>query len=148
MSPDIASLRTKQPAVVDPGSGEAIPVLVTFAPALVPADGLVSRLRRHDNRPELRSEPATDTPRWLTLDQAAQRAGYSSKTLVRAMEAGELSGSKVRNRWRLDPRDVDAWLTREVPVAVRRRPRRARPSSGTQSGFLSSRIADDGRAAR
>jgi excisionase family DNA binding protein len=148
MSPDITSLRTKQPMDAVLGSGEAIPVLVTFAAAPVPAGGLVSRLRQHREQPELSSVPKVETPRWLTLEQAALRAGYSTKTLVRAMEACELSGKKVRNRWRLDPRDVDAWLTRDVPVAVRRRPRSARTSSSAKRGFLTSRIADDARTAR
>ncbi len=46
----------------------------------------------------------------LTVAEAAARTPFSTKTVLRALVARELIGSKVRNRWLIRPADLDAWL--------------------------------------
>jgi excisionase family DNA binding protein len=46
----------------------------------------------------------------LTVAEAAARTPFSTKTILRALVAGELVGSKVRNRWLIRLNDLDAWL--------------------------------------
>jgi excisionase family DNA binding protein len=46
----------------------------------------------------------------LTVGEAAARTPFSTKTILRALVAHELIGSKVRNRWLIRPDDLDAWL--------------------------------------
>jgi excisionase family DNA binding protein len=48
--------------------------------------------------------------RVLTVAEAAVRTPFSTKTILRALVARELVGSKVRNRWLIRPKDLDAWL--------------------------------------
>jgi excisionase family DNA binding protein len=52
-------------------------------------------------------KPARDV---LTVAEAAARTPFSTKTILRALVAGELVGSKVRNRWLIRLNDLDAWL--------------------------------------
>jgi excisionase family DNA binding protein len=58
---------------------------------------------------------------WLSVDEAADVVGLSSKTIRRAIDRKELKASKVRNRVRINLDDVEAWLrdnpapTHEVP---------------------------------
>jgi excisionase family DNA binding protein len=47
---------------------------------------------------------------WLSIKEAAARSGFSTKTLYRAIAAGELRAKKVRSRWRIAVSDLEAWL--------------------------------------
>jgi excisionase family DNA binding protein len=47
----------------------------------------------------------------LNLRQAAVACGVSTKTLLRAISAGELQASRVGNRWVLLRADLETWLT-------------------------------------
>jgi len=46
----------------------------------------------------------------LSIREAAARSGFSTKTLYRAIAAGELRAKKVRSRWRIPVSDLEAWL--------------------------------------
>jgi excisionase family DNA binding protein len=48
----------------------------------------------------------------LTPQQVADLCQLSARTVVRAIERGELRASKLATRggWRMVPADVDAWL--------------------------------------
>jgi hypothetical protein len=53
----------------------------------------------------------------------ARRSGFSTKTVLRALQAGELVGSKVRSRWVVWPEDFRAWIDAgRRPTASPRRP--------------------------
>jgi excisionase family DNA binding protein len=77
------------------------------------------------------------SPAWLPLTEAAEHAGFATKTLRRAIDAGELRASKVRGRWRVAVADLEAWLDRghlsAGAPAVHARAGRARPR--TAGGF-------------
>ena len=47
---------------------------------------------------------------WITPADAAVMTGFVEKTIYRAMNGGELTASKVRGRWLIDPRDVVGWV--------------------------------------
>jgi excisionase family DNA binding protein len=54
------------------------------------------------------------TERLFTPEEVARATNYSRDTIYRALAAGDLVGLKAgrgkRARWRIRPRDVDAWL--------------------------------------
>lgn len=51
-----------------------------------------------------------DTSRTLTPATAAQRAGVSRTTIVRALQAGELQGLRDnRGRWNISPEALEDW---------------------------------------
>jgi excisionase family DNA binding protein len=52
---------------------------------------------------------------WIDIKEAAARSGFSTKTLYRAIAAGELRATKVRSRWRIAVSDLEAWL--RLPLA-------------------------------
>ena len=53
-----------------------------------------------------------DEHKSLTPVQAAQRAGVSRPTINRALKSLALHGRRDnRNRWQIDPADLDAWLS-------------------------------------
>jgi excisionase family DNA binding protein len=54
---------------------------------------------------------------WLSIKEAAARSGFSTKTLYRAIAAGELRAKKVRSRWRIAVHDLEAWLLPRPTVA-------------------------------
>jgi excisionase family DNA binding protein len=59
---------------------------------------------------------------WVSIKEAAVRSGFSTKTLYRAIAAGELRAKKVRSRWRIAVSDLEAWLRIPLPQpAVGRR---------------------------
>jgi excisionase family DNA binding protein len=47
---------------------------------------------------------------WLDIKAAASRSGFSTKTIYRAISAGELKAAKVRSRWRIAVHDLEEWL--------------------------------------
>jgi hypothetical protein len=49
-------------------------------------------------------------PELMTVAEVARRARFSTKTVLRALQAGELVGSKVRSRWVVWPEDFRAWI--------------------------------------
>ena len=50
---------------------------------------------------------------WLNPEQAAEQSSFSTKTIYRALWAGELPASKRRNRWRIRPDALAAWVDGE-----------------------------------
>jgi excisionase family DNA binding protein len=50
---------------------------------------------------------------WFGTAQAAEYADFSTKTIVRALQAGELRGQQLkdRGRWRIKREWLDAWLS-------------------------------------
>jgi excisionase family DNA binding protein len=46
----------------------------------------------------------------MTVGEVARQARFSTKTVLRALQAGELVGSKVRSRWVIWPEDFRAWI--------------------------------------
>jgi Helix-turn-helix domain len=46
----------------------------------------------------------------MSVSDVAERSGFSTKTVLRALQAGELVGSKVRSRWVVWPEDFRAWI--------------------------------------
>lgn len=52
----------------------------------------------------------------LTPAEVAQRCRLSQRVILRAIRAGELRGYKLRGRWRIDERDVEAWLSASLHV--------------------------------
>jgi Helix-turn-helix domain len=46
----------------------------------------------------------------MTVAEVARRSRFSTKTVLRALQAGELVGSKVRSRWVVWPEDFRAWI--------------------------------------
>lgn len=58
----------------------------------------------------------------MSVADVASQSGFSAKTVLRALAAGELVGSKVRSRWVVWPEDFRAWID------AGRRETRARPN--------------------
>jgi excisionase family DNA binding protein len=56
--------------------------------------------------------PVTDRI-WFDTAQAADYASFSTKTVVRALQSGELRGQqrKERGRWRIHRDWLDTWLS-------------------------------------
>jgi excisionase family DNA binding protein len=54
---------------------------------------------------------------WLDIAGAARRSGFSTKTIYRAIAAGELRAAKVRSRWRIAATDLEIWLLPRPMVA-------------------------------
>jgi hypothetical protein len=46
----------------------------------------------------------------MSVADVAGQSGFSTKTVLRALAAGELVGSKVRSRWVVWPEDFRAWI--------------------------------------
>jgi hypothetical protein len=46
----------------------------------------------------------------MSVADVASQSGFSTKTVLRALAAGELVGSKVRSRWVVWPEDFRAWI--------------------------------------
>jgi excisionase family DNA binding protein len=46
----------------------------------------------------------------MSVGDVAQLSGLSKKTVLRALAAGDLVGSKVRSRWLVWPDDFRAWI--------------------------------------
>jgi hypothetical protein len=68
----------------------------------------------------------------MTVADVARRSRFSTKTVLRALQAGELVGSKVRSRWVVWPDDFRAWIDggrRATPS-----PRRSLPEASGAAG--------------
>jgi hypothetical protein len=57
-------------------------------------------------------------PDLMTVANVAGRSGFSTKTVLRALQAGELVGSKVRSRWVIWPEDFRAWIDAGRPAVA------------------------------
>lgn len=55
----------------------------------------------------------------LSVDDVAQIAKLSAKTVRRAIDRGELVAHKVCGRWRIRESDFEAWIERGRFVAAR-----------------------------
>lgn len=52
----------------------------------------------------------------LSPEEAAKRVGVSRRTLLRAVQRGELQAVRDnRNRWRVDVESLDAWAAARLP---------------------------------
>jgi excisionase family DNA binding protein len=49
----------------------------------------------------------------LTLAQAADQLGVSTRTLMRFMEKGDIKGFMIGNRWKFLQSEINAYLTRQ-----------------------------------
>lgn len=59
--------------------------------------------------------------RLLSIEQAAQRVGLRHAALRRAVQRGELPATKLCGRIRIDPGELEAWISRhrvETPGAA------------------------------
>lgn len=70
-------------------------------------------------------------PEFVTVSQVAASSGYSSKTIQRALEEGELRGTRhgERGHWRIDPASADRFLAgcnAKAPKPIQRVKRRKR----------------------
>lgn len=63
-------------------------------------------------------------PTTLTIEQVAEACHVSTKTVRRAIDAGELRASQLAYRgcWVIRPADVDAWLDLRANRPARERP--------------------------
>jgi excisionase family DNA binding protein len=58
---------------------------------------------------------------WLTVDEAAERARCSDKSIYNAAKKGKLRAAKAFNRYRFKAEWIDAWLEQSAtPVEIRR----------------------------
>jgi excisionase family DNA binding protein len=58
---------------------------------------------------------------WLDASRAAEYAGVSATTVLRAARRGALRGYKVGSLWRFRAVDIDAWIiASRTPMPVRR----------------------------
>jgi excisionase family DNA binding protein len=74
----------------------------------------------------------------LTVEEAAQRARHSPKTIYRAIHAGTLRASKPASRWRIRPGDLDRWLSAEPRTeAATRQAELLAPAVPAEVGSLS-----------
>jgi excisionase family DNA binding protein len=84
---------------------------------------------------------------YLALAQVAERVGFSTKAISRAIERGELPASKVCGRVRVRAADVDAWLAgnridpRQQAVAPTRSSAAKRPRGGPAKNGLCELLA-------
>lgn len=72
----------------------------------------------------------------FTVQGAADHTKLSVTTIYRALERGELVGSKVGTAWRIFATDLEAWLIAQRPVPAEPRPQRRRPRPRHQRGSL------------
>jgi excisionase family DNA binding protein len=56
---------------------------------------------------EKKSAPIVD--RLLTLEEAAERLGFSSRTVRKFAQRGELEGRLISGRWRFRPESLSAF---------------------------------------
>ena len=81
---------------------------------------------------------------WIDIKEAAARSGFSTKTLYRAIKAGELRAKKVRSRWRIAVSDLEAWLRLPAPAAAR--PAAVRVAAPAEVGSLGAlKLIETGR---
>jgi excisionase family DNA binding protein len=66
-----------------------------------------------------RQHPAEPAPDMLSPQEAADVLGLHPRTVLRAIAAGELQGTKVRNRWRITRAALEQWLSRDPSTADR-----------------------------
>ena len=58
--------------------------------------------------------------RLLTVRTVARLSGFSQKTVLRAIRAGELTASKIRGEYRVWPTDYRAWINADRVESPRR----------------------------
>jgi excisionase family DNA binding protein len=71
-------------------------------------------------------------PELMTVAEVARQSRFSTKTVLRALQAGELVGSKVRSRWVIWPADFRAWI--DAGRRTTSLPARPRPEAGGPVG--------------
>lgn len=55
--------------------------------------------------------------KWMTVTQVAEYLQMSDDKIYDMAQNGELPGSKVRNQWRFDQDEIDAWVRAQRPSA-------------------------------
>jgi len=85
----------------------------------------------------------------LTVAQAAQAAQCSTKTVMRAITAGDLRAAQLARRgtWRIRPEDLDAWFDMRANMAPRPRPVEPAPTPIQPGRRSRRRAAHHGRVA-
>jgi len=53
--------------------------------------------------------------RWLTVKQVAEYLQMSRDKVYDMAQKGELPGCKIRQQWRFDLEEVDAWVRSQRP---------------------------------
>ena len=71
-------------------------------------------------------------PELMTVAEVARESRFSTKTVLRALQAGELVGSKVRSRWVIWPVDFRAWI--DAGRLPKQSPRRPLPEASGPMG--------------
>lgn len=66
-----------------------------------------------------RQQPTRPAPDMLSPQEAADLLGLHPRTVLRAIAAGELQATKVRNRWRITRAELEQWLSRDLSPAGR-----------------------------
>ena len=56
------------------------------------------------------SDDAPPLPQLLTVQEVAELCRLSERAVYRAVESGELPGTKLRSRLRIRSSDLDAWI--------------------------------------
>jgi excisionase family DNA binding protein len=63
--------------------------------------------------------PETGSPRaLLSVNEVAAHCGLSCHAIYRAIECGELVASRLRGRLRIEPENLETWITSSVVVHV------------------------------
>jgi len=73
---------------------------------------------------------------WVTMQDAAEYTGLSRGILLRAIEAGRITGSKCGNRWRIRRLTLDQLDSLEGLAEVGRKINRARESIRTRKAAV------------
>jgi len=56
------------------------------------------------------STQKTERQRFLSIKDAAEFLGFSTKTIGRWIKAGELSAHQLGRQWRISPEDINRFL--------------------------------------
>jgi excisionase family DNA binding protein len=108
---------------------------------------------QHPMHNDVDSDSQAGSQRLLTVDDVAERAQLSTKTIYRALERGQLRGAKLGGRgarggaWRIHPLDFDAWYEGSVPtslMAPQRQTRPRRPATSQRGSLRALAAAESG----
>jgi len=62
-------------------------------------------------------------PEWISVKQAAEEGGYSTKQILRLIHAKELDAEKFVTVWRVDRRSLLAYLEKAKKRGAKRGPK-------------------------
>lgn len=76
----------------------------------------------------------TDTSDYISLPEAAQRAGVARNTIRLAAQNEKIKAVKIGRDWRIDPTDIDRWKAENYqPYRAYRYPVKSSDSETTPS---------------